>query len=199
MSGRLILASRSPRRLEILRTVGIEPEVRVSEVDERSLPPAAPAEYATELARRKAAAVAEGMREGLVLGADTVVVLDREILGQPDDRAEALQMLRDLSGRSHEVVTGVCLIDAATGRAECGAETTRVRFKELAEAEIVWYVDSGEPMDKAGAYGIQGRAGIFVAGIEGCYFNVVGLPLHRVCGMLERAGFDPKRPLPARG
>lgn len=191
MPARLILASRSPRRLEILRTVGIVPEVRVSEVDERSLPPAEPHLYATSLARLKAEAVARGLAAGLVLAADTVVVLGRHILGQPDDRAEAVEMLADLSGKSHEVVTGVCLIDCATGRVETGHEVTRVRFKELTRAEIEWYVDSGEPMDKAGAYGIQGRAGLFVEGIEGCYFNVVGLPLHRVYRMLDAAGFSP--------
>jgi len=194
MKKHLLLASRSPRRLEILRTVGIAPEVRVSAVDERSLPGMAPPLYATALARLKAEAVANGLpaadRAGtLVLGADTVVVLGREILGQPDDRDEALQMLRDLSGKTHEVVTGVCLVDAESGAAETGHEITRVRFKTLTEAEIAWYVDSGEPMDKAGAYGIQGRAGLFVEGIEGCYFNVVGLPLHRVYRMLEKAGY----------
>lgn len=190
MAKRLHLASKSPRRLEILRTVGIEPEVRASAVDERSLPAAEPHLYATSLARLKASAVARELPDGLVLGADTVVVLGREIMGQPDNRDEAAQMLRDLSGRSHEVVTGVCLIDVGTGDIDEGYEITKVRFKPLTEQEIAWYVDSGEPMDKAGAYGIQGRAGLFVEGIEGCYFNVVGLPLHRVYRMLKNAGYE---------
>lgn len=190
MAADLILASGSPRRREILATVGIDHEVQVSRVDESGVSrDLHPEDYAKLLAQLKAAAVAAELESGLVLGADTIVVLDGQILGQPADAADACAMLATLSGRTHAVVTGVCLIDVAGGTALVEHETTLVVFKDLTPEEILWYVETGEPLDKAGAYGIQGRAGLFVERIEGCYFNVVGLPLNRVYRMLSAYGY----------
>ena len=176
----LILASASPRRQEILRHAGIAFETRPAEVDESPRRGEAARDYVLRLAEAKARAAA---RPGeTVLGADTVVVAAGRILGKPADGDEAKSMLRLLSGRTHDVLTGVCLLDS--GRRRTFVERTVVRFKELSEQEVQAYVDSGEPLDKAGAYGIQGRASKFVEGIEGCYFNVMGLPIARLYRLL---------------
>ncbi len=184
----LVLASRSPRRRELLTCAGIPFLVRPADVDESWLEGEAPTAHVERLARQKARAVSATPDE-IVLGADTVVVLDGAILGKPADEADAVRMLRRLSGREHQVLTGVCL---KRGPVELVAsETTTVRFSTLREEEIEAYVASGEPMDKAGAYAIQGLASKFVERIEGCYFNVVGLPVARVYRMLKsltRAG-----------
>ena len=177
---RLILASASPRRAALLSQIGLTFEVHPSDVVEPPLnmysnKPAS--EITRELALLKAKAVAEDHKEGVVIGADTLVSLDGELLGKPTDDADALRMLTPLSGTHHEVVTGVVLIDAATGQHSVWSETTQVYFRELSRTEITAYIASGEPSDKAGAYGIQGRGAAFVRRIEGCYFNVVGLPL----------------------
>jgi septum formation protein len=170
----LVLASRSPRRQEILANAGIPFSVRPADIDETAFPGEDPRDHVVRLAREKAAAVQARPGE-IVLGADTVVVVDGEILGKPADPGDAARMLALLSGRVHEVLTGVCL------RSErglvCEAETTRVRFVPLGPEDIDAYIRSDEPMDKAGAYAIQGLAGKFIDRIEGCYFNVVGLPL----------------------
>jgi septum formation protein len=178
----LILASRSPRRKEILERAGIPHLVRATDVDEAVRAGEDAAQYVRRLARAKAEAVVNGSGE-FVLGADTVVVVDGEILGKPVDREDALRMLRRLSGREHEVVTGICLL--AGDRVAEDAESTRVRFRELSEEEIAEYVASGEPMDKAGAYAIQGLASKFIDRVEGCYFNVVGLPVSKVYAHLR--------------
>lgn len=187
MKRRIVLASRSPRRLAILRGIGVEPEVLVSDVDEsvvdRSLPPA---EYAVRLASLKSGAVVDRAGDALIIGSDTVVVAEGLILGQPGNRDEARAMLRRLSGGWHSVVSGLSLRDGRNGREETAFEETRVQFAALSEEEIDAYVATGEPMDKAGAYGIQGLAGLFVCRIEGGYFNVVGLPLHRLYTLLKR-------------
>jgi septum formation protein len=179
----LILASRSPRRQEILWSAGIEHVVRPAEVDESLRAGEDAATYVRRLARSKAEAVDSGLKN-FVLGADTVVVVDGLILGKPADRADACRMLTLLAGREHEVVTGICLRSGAVLVED--AETTRVRFVPLAPREIEDYVASGEPMDKAGAYAIQGLASKFVERVEGCYFNVVGLPVARVYAHLKR-------------
>jgi septum formation protein len=187
----LILASQSPRRAELLRNAGIPFEVRPAEVDERTRPGEEPLEYVRRLAQEKALAVlASAPRGALVLGADTTVVVDGESLGKPADEAEARRMLERLSGRAHEVITGVCLAwrnrqGAAMTEVEC--EVTKVEFAAMSGGEIAAYAASGEPMDKAGAYAIQGKASRWIPRISGCYFNVVGLPVARVCAMLERA------------
>jgi septum formation protein len=166
----LVLASQSPRRSELLRNAGIGFRVQAAGVDETPFPGEAPVDYVRRLARAKAAAV-EGE---LVLGADTVVVVDGQILGKPADSADAVRMLRLLSGRAHEVITGICLAGTVAH------DITTVFFSRISEEEIRDYVASGEPMDKAGAYAIQGRASCFVERIEGSYSNVVGLPVAMV-------------------
>lgn len=170
----LVLASRSPRRQELLSRAGIPFVVRPADVPEEPLHGERAVEHARRLAREKAEAVACSDGE-IILGADTVVVVEDQILGKPSDPADARRMLRALSGRTHEVVTGICL--RSSRQCIVDSETTRVRFIPLSEDEIASYVSSGEPMDKAGAYAIQGLASKFIDRIEGCYFNVVGLPV----------------------
>jgi septum formation protein len=171
---RLVLASKSPRRREILSAAGIAFEVRVADVPEVRAGEEDPLEYVCRLARAKAEAVPCGPGE-IVLGADTVVVLEHHVLEKPLDAEDARRMLGLLSGRTHEVITGVCL--RSDGRNIVDAKTTEVRFVRLSPAEIDAYVASGEPMDKAGGYAIQGLACKFIDRIEGDYFNVVGLPV----------------------
>jgi septum formation protein len=178
----LILASQSPRRAEILRNAGIEFEVRVSGVPEEPAPGESPTDYVRRLAATKASAVPRSEAE-LVLGADTVVVLDEQILEKPRDTADAERMLRMLSGREHTVVTGVCLLRHRDSIA--ASSSTRVQFADLSDTDIRDYVRSGEPMDKAGAYAIQGLGSKFIERIDGCYFNVVGLPISLVWRMLN--------------
>ena len=180
LAGRLVLASASPRRAEILRAVGWEFEVAAANVDESARDGETPAAYVERLAREKAGAVAGTRLFGLVLGADTVVVADEHVLGKPRDAEDARRMLRLLRGRWHEVLTGVALVRAEDSRAVVAHERTRVRFAEMTDEEIDWYVATGEPADKAGAYAVQGRAALFVEGIEGDYWNVVGLPVRLV-------------------
>lgn len=175
----LILASQSPRRRELLEQAGIEFTVRSRAVEEKRREGEAPKEYAMRLAREKAHAAWEGLNE-VALGADTIVVVRDAAIGdvvleKPEDEDDARSMLRMLSGREHMVITGICLRSAA-GAIVDHAETI-VRFAEMSDAEIDEYVASGEPMDKAGAYAIQGLASKFVTGIEGSYANVVGLPV----------------------
>jgi septum formation protein len=182
-SMRLILASASPRRRELLRTAGLDVEVRPSSVEEAVRPGESPQDFARRAAADKALAVAAtAPPDALVLGADTVVVAGEEILGKP---ADAARMLRALSGVTHRVITGVCLASAPDRIEALRAETTLVTFRPLDEKEIADYIASGEPFDKAGAYGIQGLASKFVTRIEGCYFNVVGLPVALVYDMLK--------------
>jgi len=184
-SPRLVLASASPRRAELLRAAGIPFEVVAADVDERQHEGEEPDTYVCRLATEKAARVAIAHPGRAVLGADTTVVVDGEVLGKPRDPAEAASMLGRLSGRSHQVLTGVCLIDAGGG-ADTALATTTVEFRPLTPGAIASYVASGEPMDKAGAYAIQGLAGGFVTRIHGGYDNVVGLPMTLVTDLLRR-------------
>ncbi len=181
----LILASASPRRAELLRNAGISFTVQPAHVPEQSLPGEPPREYAQRLACEKARAVFARHPNDVVLGADTVVIVDEHLLEKPADAADAARMLRLLSGRSHQVITGVCLV--GPGFERNGAEVTQVTFGEFSDQEIAAYINSGEPMDKAGAYGIQGLASRWVASISGDYFNVVGLPIARVYRLLREA------------
>ncbi len=181
----LILASASPRRSELLRNAAIAFTVEPAHVTELPLPNEKPTDYAQRLARDKARAVYARHPDSTVLGADTVVVVDEHLLEKPADGRDAARMLRLLSGRSHQVITGVCLMAPGFERIE--AEITQVVFSSLSEDEISFYVQTGEPTDKAGAYAIQGIASRWVERIEGCYFNVVGLPLPRVYRMLRDA------------
>ena len=202
----LVLASASPRRRDLLLQAGYRFGVRPAHIPEDPLPGEEPIAYVTRLAREKAEAVYRQLTGGAtqaefssedqssplaVLGADTTVTVDNAILAKPEDAADAARMLRLLSGRTHRVVTGVAL---ATARGtQVAAEVTAVRFLSLSDAEIAAYIATGEPMDKAGAYAIQGRAARWIPRIEGCYFNVVGLPLALVSSLLEA---DCAAPLP---
>jgi septum formation protein len=179
----LILASASPRRSELLRNAGISFTVEPAHIAEQPLPDEQPLQYAQRLARDKARAIFARHPDNVVLGADTVVVVDQHLLEKPRDTADAERMLGLLSGRSHQVITGVCLV--AKGYEQTEAEITEVRFSTLSESEIASYVETGEPMDKAGAYAIQGMASRWVERIDGCYFNVVGLPVPRLYRMLR--------------
>ena len=187
---KIVLASTSPRRAELLQQIGIEFEFASGNVQEKPHPDEAPADYITRLARAKVMAVAEERESGLIIGADTVVVLDGQLLGKPKDEADAERMLRSLSGRWHAVMTGVALYDVATGQEVADFDKTLVRFVRLSNQEIDWYVKTGEPMDKAGAYGIQGLGGLFVDEIAGNYYNVVGLPLPLVYRLARRLGYS---------
>lgn len=180
MLPRLVLASASPRRAEILRAVGWDFEVAPANIDESVRDGETPAGYVERLAREKAEAAARARRFGLVLGADTVVVVDGEILGKPRDAGEARRMLASLRGRWHEVLTGVALVRAEDSRAVVSHARTRVRFAKMSDEEIDSYIATGESSDKAGAYAVQGRAALFVEGIDGDYWNVVGLPVRLV-------------------
>lgn len=182
----IVLASASPRRRELLGHLGLPFIVHAANVDERVAEPMAPAALVEHLASIKAAAVVPTYPEHLIIGADTIVVVDGEILGKPVDRAHAIAMLQRLQGREHQVLTGVALRQGA--RSSVTHEQTTVRFRSLSAGEIERYVDSGDPMDKAGAYGIQGRAGAMIEGIQGDYFNVVGLPLCRLVQLLSSFG-----------
>jgi len=177
----LILASGSPRRAELLRAAGIEFTVRIADVDETILPGESPRDYVLRLSRAKALAVAG--EDEILLGADTTVVIEDEIAGKPVDIEDARRMLKALSGKWHEVLTGVTLLRGHKILSDVAV--TRVKFSEMSEPEIDWYVSTGEPMDKAGAYGIQGYASRFVECIEGSYSNVVGLPVQMVYRMLQ--------------
>ena len=181
---RLVLASASPRRADLLRSAGFQFQVVPVDVDERLLAGEDPAVMVQRLATEKAALVSDRVPDGAVIGADTVVVVDGVILGKPGDDRDAAGMLRRLSGRSHEVLTGVAV--HANGRRLVAVERTVVWFLPLSDADIAWYVSSGEPLDKAGAYAVQGLASRFVTRIEGSYSNVVGLPVARVCELLNR-------------
>jgi len=183
---RLLLASASPRRRELLRNAGFDFDVQASQIVEEMKQGERPEEFARRAAREKAMRIAASSPRGrLVLGADTVVVVDGETLGKPSDPADAARMLRLLSGRTHQVHTGVCLVRAPDEVKALEHETTLVTFRELDEEEIRGYVESGEPLDKAGAYAVQGLASKFVTRISGCYSNVVGLPLARVYGIIR--------------
>jgi septum formation protein len=183
----LILASESERRRDLLREIGIPFEIVPSDADEANGLPDDPTRFVEILAERKARAVASQRKSGLVLGADTIVVREGRIYGKPTDRKDAIRMLEELCGREHLVYTGVCVLDAAGGPARLRTVVTRVRLHELTKDEIQRYVDSGEPMGKAGAYAIQGCGRLLVSGIEGDYSNVVGLPLGATLDLIAEA------------
>jgi septum formation protein len=181
----LILASASPRRQELLRNADIAFEVQPAHIPEDPLPGEKARDCAERLAREKALAIAKKRPNDPVLGADTVVVINDQILNKPVDAADAIRMLRLLSDRTHQVITGVCLV--VSGRLSAGSETTSVQMSKISEKEINDYVATGEPMDKAGAYAIQGIASRWIPWIEGDYCNVVGLPVALVYRMLRQA------------
>ncbi|MBI1292160.1 septum formation inhibitor Maf [bacterium] len=197
MTSPLILASASPRRREILDLMGIRFEVIPGNVDEKAVTADHPRTLALRLAYAKARAVAAQVEEDRwVLAADTVVTKNMVLYGKPDDREDAVRMLSELAGDTHEVITAVALAQAGRPTTFLRAASTRVTFHPMQAEQIAAYVDSGEPMDKAGAYGIQGLGGAFVAGIQGDYYNVMGLPCVEVRELLEEAGLDIPTQLP---
>lgn len=186
---KIILASSSPRRQSLLDNLDICFSTISTNIDESFLPQESPRDAVRRLARLKAERAVPLLREDcLLIAADTIVVLDGQVMGKPCSRDDALEMLTQLSGRCHEVITAICIRTA--GGCEVEDETTRVYFRHLSKEEIKAYVASGEPADKAGAYGIQGRGGLLVQRIEGCYFNVVGLPMSRLYLMLKKHGIN---------
>jgi len=190
MTTPVLLASGSPRRRQFLTDVGIPFQVVVPQVDEAPAPGEEPHDTVQRLAELKArdAARRTPRAQGLVLAADTEVVVDGVALGKPANPADATAMLRRLSGREHLVITGICILDQRSGAVERGVADTRVRFRELDDDEIEGYVSTGEPLDKAGAYACQGIGAFLIARVEGSYTNVVGLPLGQVIQMLQRMG-----------
>jgi septum formation protein len=191
----LVLASASPRRQELLRAAGIAFTVQPADIDETPLRDESPRECAERLAREKALTVFQSHPQDYVLGADTIVVIEKQILGKPRDASDAMRMLRLLAGRTHAVITGVCVVEpVGSGQGSVGSkinaasEITLVTFCDLSDDEIRDYVSTGEPMDKAGAYAIQGIASRWIPRIEGDYSNVVGLPVALVYRMLRERG-----------
>lgn len=184
----LILASASPRRAEILTNVGWKFEKITADVDESIIGNETPSEYVQRLAQLKAETVAARIESGLVLGADTTVVIDDEILGKPIDFDEATQMLTKLSGRWHEVLTGVAIAEKSANSliTKVNVKSSKVKFAEISQAEIQFLVENGSPLDKAGAYAVQGCAALFIEQIQGDYWNVVGLPVNLIYAMIPR-------------
>jgi len=193
---KLVLASQSPRRAEILTAVGWEFEKQTADIDETEFPGEKPEDYVQRLAKEKAKTVAKNYEKALVLGADTIVVIDGKIIGKPKDFADARQMLQMLSGNWHEVLTGVAIVSqmriAERGVKKIriphlvvGLQKTRVKFAEISDAEIEFLVEKGAPLDKAGAYAVQAQAALFIEKIEGDYWNVVGLPINLVYELLR--------------
>ena len=192
-SNKLILASRSPRRSELLRSLRLDFEVSPSKVDEITDPEQSPEQNATNIARDKARWVARQNPGSYVLGADTMVVLDQEIIGQPTDEEDAYRILSKLAGKQHRVITGVVLITPKTEEYET-AVISRVTLKSISENEIRSYIATKEPLDKAGAYAIQGEGSFLVESWEGSWSNIVGLPLEALTDLFEQAGFPvPKK------
>jgi len=181
---KLILASRSPRRADILRRENMEFVVRIPPDVEGGEASSDPAQYVLSLSRRKAASIAKEVENAIVLGADTIVVLDGEILGKPQDRENAFSILKKLSGRTHRVYTGVTLVNKYNGKVVSDYDVTEVKFNQLDDEKIWAYIDTKEPMDKAGAYGIQGMGGFLVESIQGSLDNVIGLPTGKLKEML---------------
>jgi septum formation protein len=196
MTMKLILASSSPRRAEVLRDAGIAFEVCVPQVEEARRPGESVETMVARLAEAKARAAAELVSKNnsaIIIGADTAVELDGEIFSKPRDAAHARKILAELGGRTHHVLTGICVLRLPDGATRSAVETTAVTFATLDANEIDIYVASGEPFDKAGGYAIQGRGGRYIPRIDGCYFNVVGLPLARLHALLRDLGWQDDR------
>jgi septum formation protein len=188
---RIYLASASPRRAEILKQIGLDFTVVTADIVENLTGNPAPEALAASLASRKVEAIASGVPAGIVIGADTIVVCDGKVMGKPSSREEAEGMLRFLSGRCHKVITGLAVLNVSGNAVvdrRVDVESTLVYFHQLEEREIKAYLRTGEPMDKAGAYGIQGKGALLVRRIEGCYFNVVGLPVGLLARLLKELG-----------
>jgi len=188
---KFILASSSPRRRELLAAIGLDFEVMPSHIPEVPDPQEAPEEYVARLSREKAETIAERHPSRWIIAADTTVLLGDQLLEKPADPADAVRMLMQIAGQTHVVYTGVTLRNAAAGWSETRVAESEVRMLPLARNEIEWYVATGEPLDKAGAYAVQGIGAMFIESIHGSYTNVVGLPLAMLYQMLRKAGIDP--------
>ncbi len=182
---KLVLASQSPRRQELLKLLGHPFSVIPAHIEEKFFPGENPSEHVVRLAEAKAGRVAGMVSESMVIGSDTIVVIDGDILGKPGSRKEAFEMLMRLAGRTHDVYTGFALHDTVTGKVASGFEQTEVSMIPLSREIAEMYLDTGEPFDKAGAYGIQGYGSALIDSVKGCYFNVMGLPLTRLMKMLN--------------
>jgi septum formation protein len=184
-SKRLILASSSPRRAQLLKLIGLEFEIIDSKFNERDEVYTIPEVHVLELAEKKARKVAENINDAIIVGADTIVVLNNHMLGKPRTANEAREMLRTLSGKTHTVYTGLAIVDKPSEEMVSDYQRTRVTFRELNDREIEQYVKTKNPMDKAGAYGIQDQSAVFVSKIEGCFYNVMGFPLAKFYQTLQ--------------
>ena len=187
---RIILASKSYRRQKLLEKIGLSFEIIPSNVENHSQNFSSPEEMVKILSLDKARAVASKVNDGIVIGADTIVVFNGKILGKPKNEEDAENMLKRFSNNTHEVITGIAVIDAKNGREMVDCVKTKVTMRRLCDDEIKKYVASGEPLDKAGAYGLQDKAGVFVEKVDGCFYNVVGLPLSRLTEMLRDFGVN---------
>lgn len=191
---RLILASQSPRRRELLASIGLEFDVMPSDIPEVRGDGESPEEYVARLSREKASVIAERHQDRWIVAADTTVLYGDELLEKPADEADARRMLATIAGRTHTVYSGVTLMNHDRGYRETRVAESEVRMIAMTDAEIAWYAATGEPLDKAGAYAVQGIGSMFIDSIHGSYTNVVGLPLALLYEMLKRAGIDPLRP-----
>lgn len=191
---KLILASASPRRKDLLKQIGLEFEAYPADIDENSLGYMDAGKYAEEMSRRKALMVAKDFygatdEEHLILGADTTVEIDGTILGKPEDYDDAVRMLESIQGKWHRVITGITLVNAKNRQVLTDSEITRVKIRSMTPEMIQAYLKTGESLDKAGAYGAQGYGSLIVERVEGCFFNVIGLPIYKLSRLLEQQGF----------
>jgi septum formation protein len=188
---KIILASKSPRRKELLEQIGLKFVVDISDVDESKLANAAgPSQLAKSLSKAKAEKVSKKYKDAIIIAADTLVVLGKEIIGKPKDKKDAFKMLKKLSSKTHVVITGFTLLSSKSKKAITKTVQSKVKFKKMSDIEIRNYVETGEPMDKAGGYGIQNKGAIFIEKVEGDFFNVVGLPVYCLCCELKKFGIN---------
>ncbi|HZJ18224.1 MAG TPA: Maf family protein [Patescibacteria group bacterium] len=187
---KIILASKSPRRKQLLESIKLKFEVVVSDFNESLIKEKDPRKLVEEISKQKAKTVAGKYKDAMIIAADTTVVLDKKIIGKPTSIDNAREILQKLSGRGHKVITGFTILDAKTKKSVTKSVASRVYFKKLTKKEIEAYIKTGEPMDKAGAYGVQDKAGAFIEKIEGDFFNVVGLPIFSVCKTLLEFGIN---------
>jgi len=181
----IYLASKSPRRRDLLKQLGVKFRLVIPEVSEK-ISERNPKRFAMRLARQKVESVEKNIKKGIIIGVDTVVVINNKILGKPKDKNDARMMIKLLSNKKHKVISGLYILSKPNNRAILTSEMTKVKFRKLSDNEIEKYISSREPYDKAGAYGIQGKAKIFIENISGCYYNVVGLPIYQLLACLKK-------------
>jgi septum formation protein len=195
---KFILASQSPRRAELLRQLGIEFEVIPSNSDEDSIPKSSPVSYVKKVAKLKAKTISKQIEEGVIIAVDTEICMDNRIFGKPKDDSDAALMLKELSGKVHDSISGLCVIDKYSGKTLVKSVKTKVKFRELSESMINWYVATGEPRGKAGGYAIQGKGAVLVEWIKGDFYNINGLPISTLAKMFEEMGIQLKSSLEGR-